>query len=126
MSFKLQIIIALIILVFLGILINMIRKNKLDLKYALSWILLGIGILVFDLFPILTSLMASLLGIGVPVNMLFFLGFCFSLLIIFSLTVAVSRLSWRVTKLTQELALLKKQLDDLKNKPDNRHNTIEE
>lgn len=38
MSFKLQIIIALIILAGLIVLVNLIRKNKLELKYALSWI----------------------------------------------------------------------------------------
>ena len=112
MNFKLQLIIALLILTGLGILINLIRKNKLDLKYALSWILLGAGILVFDLFPGLTSLIAALLGVDVPVNALFFLGFCFSLLVIFSLTVAVSRLSRRVTRLTQELALLDRRLKE--------------
>lgn len=112
MNFKLQLIIALLILTGLGILINLIRKNKLDLKYALSWILLGAGILVFDLFPGLTSLIAALLGVDVPVNALFFLGFCFSLLVIFSLTVAVSRLSRRVTRLTQELALLERRLKE--------------
>ena len=115
MSFKLQIIIALIILAGLIVLVNLIRKNKLELKYALSWIFLGAGILIFDLFPGLTSFLASLLGIEVPINMLFFLGFCFSLLIIFSLTVAVSHLSRRVTKLTQELALLSKKLEDSQN-----------
>lgn len=114
MNLKLQIIIAVIILSGLGIFINLIRKNKLDLKYALSWILLGLGILVFDLFPGLTSFLAHLLGIEVPVNMLFFLGFCFSLLIIFSLTLAVSRLSRRITRLTQELALLSQKLNELK------------
>ena len=106
MSFKLQIIIALIILAGLIVLVNLIRKNKLELKYALSWIFLGAGILIFDLFPGLTSFLASLLGIEVPINMLFFLGFCFSLLIIFSR---------RVTKLTQELALLSKKLEDSQN-----------
>jgi len=40
-------------------------------------------------------------------NMLFFAGFCFSLAIIFSLSVAISRLSERVKKLSQEIALLK-------------------
>ena len=61
MSFKLQIIIALIILAGLIVLVNLIRKNKLELKYALSWIFLGAGILIFDLFPGLTSFLASLL-----------------------------------------------------------------
>lgn len=124
MNFKLQLIIALLILTGLGILINLIRKNKLDLKYALSWILLGAGILVFDLFPGLTSLIAALLGVDVPVNALFFLGFCFSLLVIFSLTVAVSRLSRRVTRLTQELALLDRRLKEYeKDRPETEPNS---
>ena len=126
MNFKLQLIIALLILTGLGILINLIRKNKLDLKYALSWILLGAGILVFDLFPGLTSLIAALLGVDVPVNALFFLGFCFSLLVIFSLTVAVSRLSRRVTRLTQELALLDRRLKEYEKGAQRRNQTLRE
>ena len=113
MNLKLQIIIAVIILIGFFLLTKLIRKNKLDLKYALSWILLGAGILILDLFPGITSLLARLLGIEVPVNMLFFLGFCFSLLVIFSLTMAVSRLSRRITRLTQEVALLSRRLQDL-------------
>ena len=115
MNIKTQVTVVALVLLAMVLLINRIRKNKLELKYALSWIFLGAGILIFDLFPGLTSFLASLLGIEVPINMLFFLGFCFSLLIIFSLTVAVSRLSRRVTKLTQELALLSKKLEDSQN-----------
>ena len=39
------------------------------------------------------------------INMIFFLGFLFSLAIIFTLTVALSRVTIRVRKLAQELAL---------------------
>ena len=45
--------------------------------------------------------------------MIFFLGFCFSLLIIFSLTVALSRLSNSVRTLDQMVALNEKRLQDL-------------
>ena len=52
-----------------------------------------------------------------PINMLFFLGFCFSLVIIFVLTVAISRVSIRMKQLTQELALYEKKMnDELKNR----------
>ena len=37
MTLKLQIVIGLAILVVLGILINMIRRRSLELKYAMSW-----------------------------------------------------------------------------------------
>lgn len=105
MNIRLQIIIAAIILVALGFIINMIRKKSLELRYALAWLIVGVGVLILDIFPELMTKLAAMLGIYSPVNMLFFLGFCFSLVIIFILTVAVSRMSIRIKNLTQELAL---------------------
>ena len=105
MNVRLQIIVAVVIFVALGVIVNMIRKKALELRYALAWLIVGAGVLILDIFPGVMEMMASLLGIYSPVNMLFFLGFCFSLIIIFVLTVAVSRMSIRVKELTQELAL---------------------
>ena len=49
--------------------------------------------------------LANVLGIYSPVNMIFFLGFVLSLVIIFTLTVALSRVTARVRKLAQMIAL---------------------
>ena len=108
MSIKLQIIIAVIIMIALYIIVNMIRKKRLELRYALAWLTVGVGVLVLDCFPQLIKWLTKKLGIASPTNMLFFLGFCFSLMIIFILTVAVSRSSIRIKQLTQELALNEK------------------
>ena len=107
MNIRIQIIVVVAAVASLVALVNLIRKNKLLLKYALLWLALGIGVCIFACFPSLTSYLAGLMGIYTPINMLFFAGFCFSLAIIFSLTVAISRLSQRVKKLSQEIALLK-------------------
>ena len=56
--------------------------------------------------------LAKFMGIEVPSNMLFFLGFCFALVIIFVLTIAVSRMSIRIKNLTQEMALYEKRMKD--------------
>ena len=109
MSIKLQIIIAIIIIIALFVIVNMIRRKALEVRYALAWLLVGAGVLILDFFPGMMSSLALLLGIVSPVNMLFFLGFCFSLIIIFILTVAVSRMSIRIKDLTQELALHEKE-----------------
>ena len=45
--------------------------------------------------------------------MIFFLGFCFSLVIIFSLTVALSRMSNSIRTLDQMVALNEKRLREL-------------
>lgn len=109
MNIRIQIIVAIFIIIALIIIINMIRKKSLELRYALAWLFVGGGVLVLDLFPKLMEWLSRLLGIASPVNMLFFLGFCFSLGIVFVLTLAVSRMSNRIKELAQELALYKRE-----------------
>lgn len=108
MNIRIQIIIGIAVIIALIIIINMIRNKRLELRYALAWLLVGIAVLFLDLFPGLIEKIAKLMGIYSPVNMLFFVGFCFSLAIIFVLTVAVSRMSIRIKELTQEIALYHK------------------
>lgn len=105
MNIKIQIIVAGFIIFALAYIVNMIRKKALELRYALAWIGVGIGVLILDIFPGLMEVISKILGIADPVNMLFFLGFCFSLIIIFVLTVAISRMSIRMKQLAQEVAL---------------------
>ena len=105
MTLRLQLVIAAIILAGLLILINMVRRKQIELKYALAWLGAGVLVLIFDAFPKLMNWLAEKLGIASPVNMLFFLGFCFSLVIIFVLTIMVSRMSVRMKRLAQEIAL---------------------
>jgi len=113
MTLKIQIIIGGVLLMGLIALVNMIKRRKMDLKYALLWIILIIGLMILDLFPGLMDALAAVVGISSAVNMIFFMGFCFSLGIIFALTVAVSRMSDRLRKLAQALALTEKRLLDL-------------
>ncbi|MDY4206224.1 DUF2304 domain-containing protein [Blautia obeum] len=110
MNIRIQIIVGIVVVIALLVIVNMIRKKKLELRYALAWLLVGVSILVLDCFPQLITWMAHKLGIASPINMLFFLGFCFSLVIIFTLTVAVSRMSIRIKQLAQEIALFEKEV----------------
>ena len=105
MSIRIKcVIIAVLILGLLKIL-GLIKKNKLELKYALSWIFLELGILIITLIPNLLNVISKVLGIYNEINMLFFLGFVFIILVIFSLTMSLSRNSERVRKMAQEIAL---------------------
>ncbi len=110
MSLKIQIIVAAIILLALIGIINLVRKEALDLKYALSWMAVGAIILVLDIFPGIMDYLVHLLGIELPVNMMFFFGFCFTLLLVFTLTVKVSKQAEQLKRLTQEVALLEEKI----------------
>ena len=111
MTVKLQIIVGICLFLALTVIVYMIKKRSLDLKYALSWLLALVFVLVLGLFPVLLTKLSMALGVWAPVNMIFFLGFCFSLLIIFTLTVMLSRMAERVRKLAQAVAMNEEKLD---------------
>lgn len=113
MTLKLQIFIAVIDVITLLYIGNMVRKRKLELKYALVWFLVAVLLLIFDAFPALLNGLTGVLGITLPINMLFFLGFGFILMIVFSQTIIISNLTRRDKRHTQEIALLNKKIDDL-------------
>ena len=114
MNSRIQIIVAIVIVLALCVIVNMIRRKALELRYALTWLGVGVVVLILDLFPGLMAHLSKLMGIALPSNMLFFLGFCFSLAIIFGLTIAVSRMSNRINDLTQEMALYMKREEEWK------------
>lgn len=111
MNLKIQVLIILATLLAMIYIINKIRTKGIELKYCLLWLLLGFGIIVFAAFPQFSKWLSHLLGISQPVNMLFLAGFCFTLPIIFSLSATVSKMSDKIKKLTQELALLTEKID---------------
>jgi len=86
--------------------VAMLRSQKLNLKYCLVWIVALLGITVFCIFPGLLDKLSHILGIGVPVNTLFLICIIFLTCICISLTIVVSRLSDKLRKLTQNIALM--------------------
>ena len=105
MSLRLQI----ILLIFFGavflFLVNQVRQKAIELKYTLSWLLLDLTLIILTCFPNLLQIITNTLGITSPMNMIFFCGFVLSLIIIYTLTIALSRNSDRIRNLTQIIAL---------------------
>ena len=112
MTFKLQVIIICGLLFVTLIMLNMVRKRKLELKYALSWIICAIVLVVLTCVPSLLIELADFLGLYSPVNMIFFLGFIFMLIIVFTLTISLSRVTEKVRRLAQIEALTSKEADE--------------
>lgn len=111
MSLHAKLIIITFLIIVLLVIINMIKKRQLELKYVLLWMGCDIALIILTCFPNLMNLLARTLGIQSPMNMIFFLGFIFSLIIIFSLTVALSQFTAKVRKMAQEIALLTRKLE---------------
>lgn len=84
-----------------------VRKKKLLIKDGIFWILFSFLLVVVSVFPILAVWAADFMGIQSPTNcvfmiILFLLGFHE-----FLLTIRVSRLEMKNTKLIQKMAVEK-------------------
>lgn len=108
MSFQLRMILIALILLTGVLVIAQIKKRNLELKYTLSWLSLFFVLLLVTVFPGILNWITNVFGIELPINMIFFLGFIFTLLIVYRLTQAVSKMSREITELTQKVALLDK------------------
>ena len=87
------------------LLLVMIRKRKLSLRYAIMWIVMVIALALMILIPGCLDSIAKLVGIYDVTNMIFFLGFIFSLMMSMALTVSASRNAERIKKLTQQVGI---------------------
>lgn len=116
MNFRLQLIVAAVIVLAMIYIINKIRKKQVELKYALIWFTVGIVYLLFDLIPQLQTWICELLGITVPQNMLIFLALGLILVILFGQTVIVSNQSNQIKRLIQEVGILNAEIDEIRKK----------
>ncbi|MDO4566940.1 MAG: DUF2304 domain-containing protein [Oscillospiraceae bacterium] len=113
MNAALRIFLAVCIVVYFGVLLYMLKRKRLILKYSLFWLLSGLILTVFLIWPQLVFNASALIGISDPVNAVFLLYAGCMLLLTLSLTSIVSQFN-RVNRDTiQTLALLEKRVREL-------------
>lgn len=113
-----RIILLIGVLIYLFIIIMLMKKGRMSLKYSLVWFASGLVLLVCAIFPQLIQFFTKLMGIYSDVNAVFFVGVCFLLLIILSLTSIASGQSERIRTLVQTQAMLEKRVRELEDKVD--------
>ena len=112
MTVQLRIILFILISLTFALFVDQIKQKKLKLQYTLNWMRLLLFVLFVTAFPGVLGFVANLMGIALPINMIFFFGFLFTLVIIYRLTMAVSKQSEEIKFLTQKVALLEKEIND--------------
>lgn len=116
MRLSLQIFLILSIILYLSIIIHLLRKKNINLQYSLIWIFSGVAMLLISAFPDTIVVIAKIIGIIDPVNVVFVLEGMFVLLILISLTTIVSHLSDRNRQLVQSLSMLEERVRKLERK----------
>lgn len=94
-------------IVFLLFILNLVRKNKIDEKYSILWIILSLLILLVSLFPKIVIKCAEKIGVFYPPSLLFLVGIIIIGAYIVHITITITKQNKMIVKLTQELAILK-------------------
>jgi hypothetical protein len=101
------------LLVLAGI-VELLRRRQLGEKYAALWLVVGIVLVVFTVFPGLLTSVSHALGVVVPTNLLFFVGIVFLIGVALHLSWEVSRLETETRRLAEDLAILRLDVDEQK------------
>lgn len=121
MGFSLQMLLLVASLAYLFIIFWLLKTKKLSVKYSLIWLASAFVLIIFSAVPYVAYVVRDLLGIQMPSNMVFTLMIGFMLLILLSLSAAVTSFAERIKRLTQTVALLEKRVRELEShSPSNR------
>jgi hypothetical protein len=105
-------------LVMLVVIFELLRRRQLREKYGALWLLVAIGVLPLALVPTLLDRFTSFLGIASGLSLFLFLSVGFLLLVVVHLSWECSRLEEETRNLSEEIALLRSDVDALREKSD--------
>ncbi len=100
------------------VILYLIKKQKLSVKYALIWLFAALTLLIFSIFPYTILVLRDLLRMEMPVNAVFTIAFAFVFLLLLSLSSIASGFSQKIKSLTQQLAFLEKRIRELESQQD--------
>ena len=86
------------------------KKRRLTVKYAIIWLFSAGVLIVCSLFPYVVLVLTDLLGMTVASNTVFLLAGAFMLMLLISLSSAVSQFAQKITRLAQRSALLEERV----------------
>lgn len=98
---------SVVVVAILFFVFEMLRRQKLREKYAVLWIIIGLGTLLLAAFPALLEWASGLLGIQVPANLLFITTLVLLVGVCLHLSREQSQAEDEVRILCEEVALLK-------------------
>lgn len=119
---RIQIITIIINLMFLFYIARLIIKGKLREEYSIVWLICTGVLLLFSFWSEGLAVMSHIFGVYEPANLVF-TGFIFIILVyLLHLSVVNSKLQRNMTRLTQELALMKEKMEREKRRAESTKN----
>ena len=105
-SGRLTLVAAVAVLAVVGVVIELIRRRKLQERYALLWIVTGAVMLVLAVWRGALYALADATGVAYPPSALYMVAGLFVLVVLLHYSIVLSRLSDQNKTLAQRIALL--------------------
>lgn len=102
------------------VVIEMVRRGRLKERHALWWLIAGTMALIIGIFPSLLDGIADLVGIEVPINLVFFVSIAVLFLVCIQNSSELTSLEEKSRILAEEVALLRNQINEQMDKPGKR------
>ena len=115
---RLQYLLIIGTVVLFGLIIDLIRRDKIEVKYAIIWLAFSLVMILFSLFPQIVLILGDITRVIDPVNFVFLTQIIFILLILLSVSAAISGFSKKIKRLAQSNAILEKRVRRLEEKID--------
>jgi hypothetical protein len=109
----LRVIIGILCFTLVGIIIELIRQNRLKEHYAIIWLLTAVSIFIFGIWPDTLNMISRIVRLH-HLTTLFMVAFLFLLAIVLHFTLAISQIFDRNRRLTQEVAWLRFELEQMR------------
>ena len=111
-SGRLTLVAGLAVVLVLGVVIELIRRRRLQERYALLWIVTGVAMLVLATWRGALYALADATGVAYPPSALYLVAGLFVLVVLLHYSTVLSRLSDQNKTLAQRIALLEQKLRD--------------
>lgn len=85
--------------------VHHIRKNRMQIDYAIYWALFSGALVVLSIFPQIANVFSKLLGVQSPANLVYLVIIFLLIIKLFTSTMKISRLNQQLTELVQHIAL---------------------
>ena len=113
---KLAIMTGVVALLLLALIFELLRRRQLREKYAVLWLVVGLVTLPLGFIPSSLDNVSSWLGVASGASLVLFLAVVFLLIVCIHLSWEASRLEDETRSLAEEVALIRADLREMKDK----------
>jgi hypothetical protein len=98
----------------LGVVIEMLRRGRMRERHAIWWLVAGTLALIIGIFPQILDWLSGLIGVGLPVNLVFFVSIAVLFLVCIQHSSELTQLEAKTRTLAERHAIQQLELDELK------------